>query len=120
MLFGQDVETKPLPAADTTASDDLENILDHLEKKMTDRENLETPDDKQVPQKKGLAGPRKASDLKPQNEKADRKTVKQQQTMKAIQSKINEYDNATTSCKRIRCLSHRQSSSHRNTPLRYV
>lgn len=92
-LLGQTDNHTLTPVAETSEKDDLDNILDHLEKKMSDQDTLELPDTKKLSEKKIPSGPKKARDLTPQIPIVSQKSVARQKTIKDIQSKISEYDN---------------------------
>lgn len=92
-LLAQNHDAKNAPAAETSASDDLENILDHLEKKMADGNNLGPAATSETPLKKAPAGSKKARDLAPQSPPMTPKAATGQKIFKDIQSKISEYDN---------------------------
>jgi hypothetical protein len=92
-LLGKTDDHTPHPVAKTSDKDDLDNILDHLEKKMNDQDALELPDTKNLPEKKLHTGPKKARDLAPQIPSVSQKSSAREKTLKDIQSKISEYDN---------------------------
>jgi hypothetical protein len=92
-LRGQADNHTRSPASKGAEKDDLDTILDHLEKKMDDQDTIEPADQKHLSEKKISSGPKKARDLTPQIHNVSQKSASRQKTMKNIQSKISEYDN---------------------------
>lgn len=92
-LLGETSDPIPSPAPKASEKDDLDNILDHLEKKMSDQDTLQLPDTTNSSEKRMLGGSKKARDLAPQPPSVSQKSESGQKTIKDIRSKISEYDN---------------------------
>jgi hypothetical protein len=92
-LLGETGDHTPAPAARVSEKDDLDNILDHLEKKMSDQATLELPDTTNSSEKRMRSGSKKARDLAPETPGVSQKSEARQKSIKDIRSKISEYDN---------------------------